>query len=204
MKNVFERGLASALTGLLSSCDSAPEWSVAEVLALLEQPPDASLGDYAFPCFQLARFFRKAPPDIAAELAEQWTHSGVSAHGVEQVQATGPYLNFTISPGALADAILPALASGESFSAAQTETRERVMIEFSQPNTHKGFHVGHLRNVALGDALCRIFCYNGYEVIGANYIGDVGTHIAKCLWYYESFNQESPPEQQRGAWLGEL
>jgi arginyl-tRNA synthetase len=123
---------------------------------------------------------------------------------VEQVQATGPYLNFTISPGALADAILPALASGESFSAAQTETRERVMIEFSQPNTHKGFHVGHLRNVALGDALCRIFRYNGYEVIGANYIGDVGTHIAKCLWYYESFNQESPPEQQRGAWLGEL
>ncbi len=204
MKNVFERGLASALTGLLSSCDSAPEWSVAEVLALLEQPPDASLGDYAFPCFQLARFFRKAPPDIAAELAEQWTHSGVSAHGVEQVQATGPYLNFTISPGALADAILPALASGESFSAAQTETRERVMIEFSQPNTHKGFHVGHLRNVALGDALCRIFRYNGYEVVGANYIGDVGTHIAKCLWYYESFNQESPPEQQRGAWLGEL
>ena len=62
MKNVFERALASALMELLSSCDSAPEWSVAEMLALLEHPPDAALGDYAFPCFQLARFFRKAPP----------------------------------------------------------------------------------------------------------------------------------------------
>ncbi|MDP7318801.1 MAG: arginine--tRNA ligase, partial [SAR324 cluster bacterium] len=161
MKNVFERALASALMELLSSCDSAPEWSVAEMLALLEHPPDAALGDYAFPCFQLARFFRKAPPAIAAELAEQWGNSDVSAHGVEQVQATGPYLNFTISPGVLADAILPAIAKGHSFDAPQVAARERVMIEFSQPNTHKGFHVGHLRNVALGDALCRIFRYNG-------------------------------------------
>ena len=204
MKYVFERALAAALMELLCSCESAPEWAVAEMLALLEHPPDAALGDYAFPCFPLARFFRKAPPAIAAELAEQWGNSDVSAHGVEQVQATGPYLNFTISPGVLADAILPAIAKGHSFDAPQVAARERVMIEFSQPNTHKGFHVGHLRNVALGDALCRIFRYNGYEVVGATYIGDVGTHIAKCLWYYESFNQDPPPEQQRGAWLGEL
>ncbi|MEE2717916.1 MAG: arginine--tRNA ligase [SAR324 cluster bacterium] len=204
MKNVFERGIASALTELLGANDSAPDWSEVHLLALLEQPPDPEMGDYAFPCFQLARQFRKAPPAIAAELAEQWAASGASTPGVEQVRAVGPYLNFTIAPGALASEILPALADGSAFSTAPAETRERVMIEFSQPNTHKGFHVGHLRNVALGDALCRIFRYNGYEVVGANYIGDVGTHIAKCLWYYQRFNEEAPPEQQRGEWLGEL
>ena len=204
MTNVFEQGIASALTELLSAYDPAPVWSVAEVIALLEQPPDAALGDYAFPCFQLARHFRKAPPAIAAELAGQWSESGVSAWGLDQVQATGPYLNFTINPGKLATAILPAVADGSNFRAPHADSRERVMIEFSQPNTHKGFHVGHLRNVALGDALCRIFRYNGYEVVGANYIGDVGTHIAKFLWYYERFNEEPPPEQQRGEWLGEL
>ncbi len=204
MKNVFERGIASALTELLGANDSAPDWSEVHLLALLEQPPDPEMGDYAFPCFQLARQFRKAPPAIAAELAEQWAASGASTPGMEQVRAVGPYLNFTIAPGALASEILPALADGSAFSTAPAETRERVMIEFSQPNTHKGFHVGHLRNVALGDALCRIFRYNGYEVVGANYIGDVGTHIAKCLWYYQRFNEEAPPEQQRGEWLGEL
>ena len=204
MKNVFERGIASALTELLGANDSAPDWPEVHLLALLEQPPDPEMGDYAFPCFQLARQFRKAPPAIAAELAEQWAASGASTPGVEQVRAVGPYLNFTIAPGALASEILPALADGSAFSTAPAETRERVMIEFSQPNTHKGFHVGHLRNVALGDALCRIFRYNGYEVVGANYIGDVGTHIAKCLWYYQRFNEEAPPEQQRGEWLGEL
>ena len=78
------------------------------------------------------------------------------------------------------------------------------MIEFSQPNTHKGFHVGHLRNAALGDSLCRIFRYNGYEVVAANYFGDVGTHIAKCLWYYLNHCDESPPDELRGEWLGEL
>ncbi|GIR60606.1 MAG: hypothetical protein CM15mP66_00540 [Pseudomonadota bacterium] len=78
------------------------------------------------------------------------------------------------------------------------------MIEFSQPNTHKGFHVGHLRNAALGDSLCRIFRYNGYEVVAANYFGDVGTHIAKCLWYFLNHCDESPPDELRGEWLGEL
>ena len=78
------------------------------------------------------------------------------------------------------------------------------MIEYSQPNTHKGFHVGHLRNVALGDSLCRIYLYNGYDVVGANYIGDIGSHIAKCLWYLRNHNTADPPENYRGEWLGEL
>jgi arginyl-tRNA synthetase len=87
------------------------------------------------------------------------------------------------------------------------------MVEYSQPNTHKAFHVGHMRNVALGDALVRILEYNGHAVTAANYIGDVGTHIARCLWYYlhhrsELGEQAEPPPGDdpagRGEWLGLL
>ena len=61
-----------------------------------------------------------------------------------------------------------------------------------------------MRNIALGDSLCRIFRYNGYEIVAANYIGDSGTHIARCLWYYLNYNQEPVPENLRGEWLGVL
>jgi len=78
------------------------------------------------------------------------------------------------------------------------------MVEYSQPNTHKAFHVGHMRNVALGDALVRILEYTGQRVLAVNYIGDVGTHIAKCLWYYQNHRPQDPPAHNRGEWLGEL
>lgn len=80
------------------------------------------------------------------------------------------------------------------------------MIEFSQPNTHKEFHVGHGRNVCLGDSICRIFIYNGYKVIGANYIGDEGTHIAKCLWGVENYKGSDKVEDQtnKAEWLGDV
>jgi arginyl-tRNA synthetase len=81
------------------------------------------------------------------------------------------------------------------------------MVEFSQPNTHKAFHVGHMRNLALGDAIVRLLRAAGYEVIAANYLGDVGAHIAKCLWWYlDKLDDEErrPPEVARGEWLGDL
>lgn len=81
------------------------------------------------------------------------------------------------------------------------------MVEYSQPNTHKAFHVGHLRNVCLGDSLVRVLRARGHEVVAANYFGDVGTHIAKCLWGYEQLSPqelEQIPAQGRGEWLGQL
>ncbi|MCA9704397.1 MAG: arginine--tRNA ligase [Myxococcales bacterium] len=81
------------------------------------------------------------------------------------------------------------------------------MVEYSQPNTHKAFHVGHMRNLCLGDALVRLLRADGYEVVAANYLGDVGAHIAKCLWWYLDVLDDAgrePPAQARGEWLGEL
>jgi arginyl-tRNA synthetase len=199
--NAFERFFSEQLAAALSQLDPEGNWSPGAVLALIETPPQPDWGDYAFPCFTLAKRLRKGPPLIAQDLAQAL--QGRLAQDWESVRAVGPYLNLTLKGPALARNVLPAVFSGDTFREPSRNLRERVMIEFSQPNTHKGFHVGHLRNVALGDALVRIYRYNGYDVVGANYIGDVGTHIAKCLWHYR-YTGQAPPDSGRGEWLGAL
>ncbi len=162
------------------------------------------MGDYALPCFSFAKTLRRSPVQIASEFAEKLQKNILPNTPFTSIQARGPYLNFTVSAAAIAEAVLPDIFQGNYFKQPSKMDRERVMIEYSQPNTHKGFHVGHMRNVALGDSLCRIYRYNGYDVISANYIGDVGAHIAKCLWFYKNHNSDNPPEHYRGEWLGEL
>ncbi len=171
-----------------------------EVVDLIETPRDPKLGDLAFPCFRLAKAMRKAPPQIAAALA-----SAIDKGLVAEAVATGPYLNMRLDLGQAAAVVLPELARGLP---EPTVTRdEKVMVEFSQPNTHKAFHVGHMRNLSLGDALVRLLRADGYAVVAANYLGDVGAHIAKCLWWYLDMlddAQRRPPAVGKGEWLGEL
>jgi len=178
----------------------------------IERPPDPTLGDFAFPCFTLAKALRKAPPAIAQELAAGLEAAVAATPGFTRVQAAGPYLNFHVAAGHMARLVVPAVLDGSYFRANRDGAAPKVMVEYSQPNTHKAFHVGHMRNVALGDALVRILEYNGHAVVAANYIGDSGTHIAKCLWYdAEHRTSEPPPQgsgpfanQARGEWLGRL
>ncbi|MCZ6749903.1 MAG: arginine--tRNA ligase [SAR324 cluster bacterium] len=202
--NLFTAAIVSLIRGQLAGLASPPE--IPE--GLVERPPDAAMGDYAFPCFVLAKALRKAPPAIAQQLAAALA-AEVAAHPLlRSVEAAGPYLNFRVDPAEMARRTLPAILDGSYFrrnaEAPREPPREKVMVEYSQPNTHKAFHVGHMRNVALGDALVRIFRYNGIEAIAVNYIGDVGTHIARCLWYIRHRAGEPPTETQaRGEWLGE-
>ena len=172
-----------------------------EVAQLLSAPPNPEMGDLAFGCFRLAKVLKSAPPKIAAELAGRIDRSGI----VASAEAAGPYLNLRLSLAEAAAAVLPALARG--LPEPTPRRSEKVMVEFSQPNTHKAFHVGHMRNLSLGDAIVRLLRADGYEVIAANYLGDVGAHIAKCLWWYlDHLDDESrkPPAVARGEWLGEL
>jgi arginyl-tRNA synthetase len=173
--------------------------AVGDIEALLTRPPKVEMGDLAFPCFPLAKIRRAAPPAIAAELA-----AGIPAEGpIARVAATGPYLNFYADPGAELGALRAALARGRFFEALHSAEPRRVMIEFSQPNTHKVFHVGHLRNVVLGDSLVRVLRARGHDVVAANYYGDFGVDVAKCLWWLRTHPELEPPETGRGAWLGE-
>lgn len=170
------------------------------VAALLAPPPKPELGEFAFPCFRLAKPLHRAPPKIAAELAEQVT--ALDHPLIASATPTGPYLNLRLHAHESGRILLPAWARGERPEFAKSD--QKIMVEYSQPNTHKAFHVGHMRNLCLGDSIVRLLRATGHEVIAANYLGDVGTHVAKCLWGLEALSPGQPPERGRGEWLGEI
>src|SRR5690606_4885696 len=170
------------------------------VAALLAPPPKPELGEFAFPCFRLAKPLRSAPPKIAAELAEQLR--SLDNPLIAEATPAGPYLNLRLHGHEAGRILLPAWARGEAPEYAGSD--QKIMVEYSQPNTHKEFHVGHMRNLCLGDSIVRMLRATGHEVIAANYLGDVGTHVAKCLWGLEALTDEQPPEQARGEWLGKI
>ncbi len=204
MQNQFKIAIGRLVGTVLQQFQShhvPPPEALAEII---KTPPSSDMGDYALPCFTFAKLFRRAPHLIATNLAEELQPAIEASKEFVSAQAEGPYVNFRVSIAYMATSILPKIENGTFFQENAQPTRERVMIEYSQPNTHKGFHVGHMRNVALGDSLCRIYRYNGYDLVGSNYIGDVGTHIAKCLWYYQNHNEAPAPEALRGEWLGTL
>lgn len=138
--------------------------------------------------------------EIADRVADALRRSSVG----DRVESLNGYINIYFHPATVAnDVVARALAPDGAFGHGPRRD-ERVMIEFSQPNTHKAFHVGHLRNLALGNALSNILDFAGYEVVRANYIGDMGLHVIKCLWCYEQFHRGEEPETERGTWLGEV
>ena len=177
------------------------ELSVAEVGALLATPPDRVLGHFAFPCFRFAKSLRKPPAAIADDLQNHLNNEPIEVWQ-RLIESKGGFVNFQIQTTHLAQIVVRAMLDGDYFTQIQVDDRQTIMVEFSQPNTHKLFHVGHARNVCLGDSISRILSYCGHQVIAANYIGDEGMHVAKCLWHVE-LSQQPPPDSHRAEWLGE-
>ncbi len=192
------------ITSILLECLPEDAGGLSEELISkkIESPKDSKMGDLAFPCFLLAKAMKKAPPMIANELLPLVEDKVKQSDCLEKVVAAGPYLNFFVSKSHLAQ-IIPDILEGDYLNP-EASKNEKVMIEYSQPNTHKAFHVGHMRNVALGDSLARLYKYSGYDVTAVNYIGDEGTHIAKCLWAYQNLFDGEVPSDNRGEFLGEL
>lgn len=162
---------------------------------------------------QLAAMEKKARPDLevparAQEIARRLAdHLQTALQGdprFQRVEAVRGYLNLYFNPAHVARTILETvLREGPAYGRGAPKG-ERVMVEFSQPNTHKAFHIGHLRNAILGDALARILDFAGFEVIRATYPGDIGAHVIKCLWGYLRFHRGEEPAERRGAWLGQV
>jgi arginyl-tRNA synthetase len=206
------RAVAAQLAPIIAGLAPDPErppLAADEIADLLAAPPNPALGDLAFPCFKLAKAFRKGPPMIAKAIEEALAAKIASGEAapIAELKPTGPYLNLRLDLGAAAALLLPGAARGELVAPRVADDATRVMIEYSQPNTHKAFHVGHMRNLCLGDALVRLLRADGNEVIAANYFGDVGAHIAKCLWWYLDRLEgaaKTPPPTHRGEWLGQI
>jgi arginyl-tRNA synthetase len=189
---------------------------VTAIYDLLVTPPQFDMGHLAFGCFPLAKLLKKGPPQISAALMQYFTVAGGGAENKDtdfkntdfkifkKIEASGPYLNFFFTGEVISKTILEPLLSGVAFQKELVTGAPKSMVEFSQPNTHKELHVGHMRNACLGDSLIRLMRYSGYPVISTTFPGDVGTHVAKCLWYLKFHNTEAIPEQGKGEWLGRI
>ena len=144
----------------------------------LEHPRDPKLGDLAFPCFALAKAQRRAPPEIAAELA------GALDRELDDVAAlaTGPYVNFRIDRGLLAAALFASIEDqGERYGGSDEGRGRTIVIDLSSPNIAKPMHVGHLRSTILGAAIQRLHDALGYRTVGINHIGDWGAQFGKLV-----------------------
>ncbi len=165
-----------------------------EVESLLETPPSQDLGDFAFPCFALSKKLKKSPNQIAQDLSKEIKMS----KEIEKIQATGPYLNFFVDRQELAKEIIKI-----NRNYGKEKQSGKVMIEYSQPNTHKAFHVGHIRGTSLGESLARILEYLGKKVIRANYSGDTGMHIAKWIWCYLNYHADEKLSDEE-SWIASI
>ncbi|MAH47994.1 hypothetical protein CMI37_19385 [Candidatus Pacearchaeota archaeon] len=156
-----------------------------EVEELVEVPPQDDLGDYAFPCFALAKKEKKNVMLIAEELAEKIRRDGLPKE-ISNVDFKGGYVNFFIDKKILAARVLAGVGV---VGGAGRRAGGKVMIEFSQANTHKAFHIGHIRGTSIGESLARIFEAVGNKVVRANYQGDTGMHVAKWIWCYNKYHK---------------
>lgn len=172
-----------------------------KIYALFTATPTKEAGDIAFPLFFLAKEV-KTNPAQAAKLLEE--NSSELPSFIKNKKAMGPYLNFFFDFNEVSKFLLPEINSGSLFKQKLTAETPKTMIEYSQPNTHKEMHVGHMRNLCLGDALVRLHRYSGFDIIASTFPGDVGTHVAKCLWYLKYHYKGEIPSSRRGAWLGSM
>jgi arginyl-tRNA synthetase len=161
----------------------------AEAARLVEVPKDAKMGDYAFPCFLLAKAEKKAPPLVAKALAEKL--AAAPPEGVAAVAAAGPYVNFRVAPAAFARVVLgAALAAGDRYGDSAEGAGQAVPIDYGSPNIAKRFHVGHLRATVIGGALYRTYKALGYRPIGINHLGDWGTQFGHLMSAWEKWGEE--------------
>jgi arginyl-tRNA synthetase len=154
------------------------------IASLIEIPQDASHGDYAFPCYTLARDFKKSPVDLARELATQLS----LVPQLERIEAKGPYLNFFVNRSLLAQQTLKKiLKDKDKYGASKDGKGKTIVIDMSSPNIAKPFGIGHLRSTMIGNAIANTSKFLGYKVVKINYLGDWGTPFGKIIAAYQEF-----------------
>lgn len=153
-----------------------------EIYQTIEFPKHVEMGDFAFPCFKLAKIFRKAPPMIAKELVD-----GIALpETFSKLDAVGGYLNFTVNPTFFAKTVIEAVQEqGEQYGASNVGEGKKVIVEYSSTNIAKPFHMGHIRSTMIGYSIYKIFTFLGYDTVGINHLGDYGTQFGKLIVAYK-------------------
>jgi len=165
----------------------------------IEEPPSYKMGDLACSIsFPIGKIKKVSPRKIAEDIIDKIKRP----RSVYLIKLAGAYVNFFLKHGEFAKSVITE-AQKDSFGKGE-ERKEKVMIEYSQPNPLKSFHIGHLRNTALGESLSRIIKEAGHEVVQANLFNDVGMHVAKTLWGYKKFHEGETPGENVSEWIGKI
>ena len=157
-----------------------------EIFHLIEIPKDSKLGDYAFPCFILAKTEKKNPAEIAKSIASQ-----INSNDFEKVEAVGSYVNFFVNRNSLASDVLnKILKEKEKYGSSSIGKGKTIVIDMSSPNIAKPFGIGHLRSTIIGNSISFLASFQGYKIIRINYLGDWGTQFGKLITGYKHFGDE--------------
>ncbi|MCM1194763.1 MAG: arginine--tRNA ligase [Firmicutes bacterium] len=158
-----------------------------EIVALITEAADDGFGDYAFPCFKLAKVMRMSPVAIAEKLANEVRTDG----DVVKVEAVNGYLNFFVNRKQfVCEAVSDVLSKGADYGNDDVGRGKTVCIDYSSVNICKSFHIGHLSTTAIGSSLYKIYSALGYNVVGINYLGDYGTQFGKMIVAYKMWGDE--------------
>lgn len=178
------------IAGLL--VDIVEGLSIEEIESMLEIPTDEKMGDYAFPCFRLAKQLRKAPPAIAKYIAAKLGENPLFSK-VEQVNA---YVNlFLEREGFLATTLAEVIERKERFGSSDIGNNRKVIVEYSSPNIAKPFHIGHIRSTVIGNAIYKMYDFLGYDTVRVNHLGDYGTQFGKMIVAYRRWGNREDVEQ---------
>lgn len=163
-----------------------------EISQLIEIPPKPEMGDFAFPCFRLAKSYRKAPPMIAQDLKES---IGDQAF-LSEIKVVGGYLNFYVDKAQYAQQIIDKYTNVADYGCSDQGKDKTICIDYSSPNVAKNFHVGHLRTTIIGNSLYKIFSKLGYKVVRINHLGDWGTQFGKLIVAYKKWGSREAVEEK--------
>ncbi len=163
-----------------------------EISQLIEIPPKPEMGDFAFPCFRLAKSYHKAPPMIAQDLKES---IGDQAF-LSEIKVIGGYLNFYVDKAQYAQQIIDKYNNATDYGCSDQGKDKTICIDYSSPNVAKNFHVGHLRTTIIGNSLYKIFSKLGYKVVRINHLGDWGTQFGKLIVAYKKWGSREAVEEK--------
>ena len=168
-----------------------------ELESYIEVPKDSTNGDYAFPCFRLAKELKKSPVIIANDIKEKIV---LDESIIEKVEVVSGYLNFYVNKQKMASEVIGEMLKNEDYGKSNVGNGKNIVIDYSAPNIAKPFHIGHLRSTVIGGALYKIYKYLGYNTIGINHLGDYGTQFGKMIEGYklwkDEYNLEKNPIDQ--------